>query len=69
MYFIWGEPRRASRLYFPGRNSPPVASGSVAARAKGRKENILTLPFYLGRNKNKKYNKYKTHNSLRLVQS
>lgn len=42
---------RASRLYFPGRNSPPVACGSVAATAKRRKTNILTLSLYLGRNK------------------
>lgn len=50
--FFWGG--TTSRLYFQGRNSPPVASGSVAATVKGRKVNILSLPFYLKRNKKKK---------------
>lgn len=54
LFFLGGGARTTSRLYFQGRNSPPVASGSVAATVKGRKVNILSLPFYLKRNKKKK---------------
>lgn len=68
-FFFWG-----GGFIFKAGIAPPVASGSVAATVKGRKVNILSLPFYLKRNlkkekKKKKYYKYKTHNSRRLVQS